>query len=393
MDWRITMSRVFMYSHGGSGNHGCEAIVRSTAQILDGNEIYLISLRPQQDVQYNVDHICTVISERDASTSRLSFDFLKAYAKLKLCKDYVPMDKLQFKSAYENIRVNDIALSIGGDNYCYADALRYTMLHEMVKARGAKTILWGCSVEPELTKRSELARDLASYDLICARETISYEALKAVNPNTVLVADPAFCLPAEETDLPDGFVPGKTVGLNLSPMVVELETVPGIAYENYVNLIRRVLDTTDMSVVLIPHVIWQGGDDRVPLKRLHDAFRDTGRVCMVTDRSCTELKYIISKCCMFIGARTHATIAAYSSCVPTLVLGYSVKSRGIARDLFGSEENYVIPVQDMEDPNALADGFVWMKEHEEEIRAHLKGIMPEYVKRAYRAAEEVEKLL
>ena len=53
---------------------------------------------------------------------------------------------------------------------------------------------------------------------------------------------------------------------------------------------------------------------------------------------------------MFIGARTHATIAAYSSCVPTLVVGYSIKARGIAKDLFGTDEGYVLPVQ------ALAKG-------------------------------------
>ena len=28
------MSRIFLYAHGGSGNHGCEAIVRSTIKIL-----------------------------------------------------------------------------------------------------------------------------------------------------------------------------------------------------------------------------------------------------------------------------------------------------------------------------------------------------------------------
>ena len=29
------MSKIFMYAHGGSENHGCEAIVRSTYDMLD----------------------------------------------------------------------------------------------------------------------------------------------------------------------------------------------------------------------------------------------------------------------------------------------------------------------------------------------------------------------
>ena len=51
---------------------------------------------------------------------------------------------------------------------------------------------------------------------------------------------------------------------------------------------------------------------------------------------------IISKCRFFVVARTHATIAAYSTGVPTIVISYSVKSRGIARDLFGDEKGYAV---------------------------------------------------
>ena len=44
------MQRVFLYAHGGAGNHGCEAIVRSTVKIFKENgfgEISLISSRPE----------------------------------------------------------------------------------------------------------------------------------------------------------------------------------------------------------------------------------------------------------------------------------------------------------------------------------------------------------
>jgi polysaccharide pyruvyl transferase WcaK-like protein len=177
------------------------------------------------------------------------------------------------------------------------------------------------------------------------------------------------------------------VGINLSPMVMDRESVPGIALENYVRLIRRILDTTDMTVALIPHVIWAGGDDREPLQRLYDAFSDTGRVCMVTDRSCTELKYLISQCRFFLGARTHATIAAYSTGVPTLVLGYSVKARGIARDLLGTEDGNVLPVQSLRTADDLTAAFAALMGREDEIRSHLADILPEYRKKAHNARE------
>ena len=41
----------------------------------------------------------------------------------------------------------------------------------------------------------------------------------------------------------------------------------------------------------------------------------------------------ISKCRFFLGARTHAMISAYSVCVPSIALGYSIKSKGISKDL------------------------------------------------------------
>ena len=381
------MSKFFFYAHGGSGNHGCEAIVRSTAKLLEGEQVSLISSRPEEDHFYGLDELCSIIRDKNDGSQKKNLAFWKAYLALKVKKDFVAMDKLQYTSAFSNIQKGDVALSIGGDNYCYADVNKYIMLHDMLKKRGAKTVLWGCSVEPEVAATPHIAADLARYDLIMARETISYEALKAVNPNTHLVADPAFLLETKETPLPEGFVPGNTVGINLSPMAMERESVPGIAFENYRRLIAHIIDNTDMQVALIPHVIWEDGDDRLPMKRLYDAFSHTGRILMVEDQGCRELKYIISKCRFFIGARTHSTIAAYSSCVPTLVLGYSIKSRGIARDLFGMEEGYVVPVQKITEPDAVLQAFLLVAENEKEIAKTLQHGIPQFQQRAKDAAK------
>lgn len=90
---------------------------------------------------------------------------------------------------------------------------------------------------------------------------------------------------------------------------------------------------------------------------------------------------------IFCRCTTHATIAAYSACVPTLVLGYSVKSKGIAKDLFGTDKNYVIPVQKVKDSDTLKNHFIWIVEQEQIIREHLAKIMPEYIDRAYFARD------
>ena len=73
-----------------------------------------------------------------------------------------------------------------------------------------------------------------------------------------------------------------------------------------------------------------------------------------------------------------ATIAAYSTGVPTLVLGYSIKSVGIARDLFGSEENYVLSYKDIKEKTDLLNHYIWILEHENTIKETLIKKTKEY---------------
>lgn len=143
---------------------------------------------------------------------------------------------------------------------------------------------------------------------------------------------------------------------------------------------------------MIPHVVWENNDDRKVLRKLYEDLGENERIVLVEDHTAPELKYIISRCRLFIGARTHATIAAYSSLVPTLVVGYSVKARGIAKDLFGTEDKYVIPVQELQDSMTLVETFRWLDNNYKNIRKHLKEIMPQYMSEGYKAKEKVLEL-
>ncbi len=373
-----------MYAHGGSGNHGCEAIIRSTSEMLRDYEKILISSAPEEDALYRIDGLCRLVKDIQPY-KKASPDFIAAYLALKLRHDYIPLDKLDYKKSASEAEKGDIALSVGGDNYCYADVGKYVMLHNLFLERGAKTVLWGCSVEPSLLSRKNVAKDIAGYSLITARESISYEALKKVNPNTVLVSDPAFTLETVVPELPEGFEIGNTVGINLSPLVKSSEKVSGITVSSYKKLISYILENTDMKIALIPHVIWKDNDDREALAGLKSFFSDEDRLIPIPDMGCRELKGIISKCRFFVGARTHATIAAYSSCVPTLVVGYSVKARGIARDIFGDETGYVLPVQELQRESDLTDAFLGIAKREKEIKEHLQSVMPGYKTRALNA--------
>ena len=381
--------RIVMYLHGGSGNHGCEAIVNSTCHMLGDVPKLLVTNSEAEDRAYSLPQLCDILQERKIAEH--FFAHVRCYVLRAVFRDPESFMRYRFREVLGRNRA-PVYLSIGGDLYCYELSRREAITANAAFCRaGAKTVLWGCSLEPELLEEPEVVGDMKRYALITPRESITEQALRAagVTDNVKAFPDPAFALEPEAAELPHGFAPGKTIGINVSPMAVEREQVQGITMANYRRLIDHILQTSDNCIALIPHVVWHHTDDRRTLRELYRGYEANDRVFLFQDMSCQRLKYVISQCRIFIGARTHATIAAYSSCVPTLVVGYSVKARGIARDLFGSEEHYVLPVQALEDPEELIGAYEWLMAREAQIRAGLKRMMPAYCARAREAGEEV----
>ena len=66
-----------LYAHGGSGNHGCEAIVRSTISMLGGNPT-LISGNTNEDIKYGISNIANIRTEC-TDINKLSLSFVSAY--------------------------------------------------------------------------------------------------------------------------------------------------------------------------------------------------------------------------------------------------------------------------------------------------------------------------
>lgn len=391
-----------MYMHAGSGNHGCEAIVNSVCHMVK-EKVTILSYYGEEDEKYSLKDLCHIVSERRFEEHRLAHVLYYGYRKLSGDQEsfirYRYGDVMKGKTA-------PLAISIGGDNYCYDNMLSDLRLaNSAFNRKGVRTVLLGCSIEPELLKREDIVADLMRYHTIIARESITYEALKDMvkeqdggiegrkrMPQILCYPDPAFTLQKRELPLPEGFAEGNTVGINVSPMIQDNEKESGITMECYEALIRYIIDHTDFQIALIPHVVWARNDDRKPIHTLYEKFKDTGRVVEIGDGTCEELKGYISRCRLFVGARTHATIAAYSSCVPTLVVGYSVKARGIARDLFGQEEHYVLPVQSLRNRDDLVKEFQWLSSREKEIREKLEKKMPDYRNKASETGKEVDRL-
>lgn len=384
--------KLILYMHAGSGNHGCEAIVNSLCHMIN-EEAVLVSYRGAEDEAYSLKELCEIRQERSFAGNKAAHILYYIYRKI--TKDGESFIRYRYHKIFQG-KTAPLAVSIGGDNYCYDNMLNDLRLaNSAFNKKGIKTLLLGCSIEPELLEDGRIVKDLSKYHTIIARESITYEALKKVfdkMPKIYCYPDPAFTLGKKDRPLPDGFAEGNTVGINVSPLIQSSESFEGITIKNYQELIRFIIERTDMQIALIPHVVWEQNDDRKPIHELYEMFKETGRVVEIEDGSCEELKGCISRCRLFVGARTHATIAAYSTCVPTLVVGYSIKARGIAKDLFGTFEHYVVPVQNLKKPKDLTEGFRWLLEQEDAIRKHLQEIMPDYQNRAFLTGEEVDRL-
>ena len=361
--------RIALYAHGGSGNHGCEALVRSTIKVIgnQGNTFVLASESPDEDHQCHLDELATIVSSQ--SPLRGGLRGLLYRLRMKISHD----DRIYYREVYRSftnrLEPCDIAIAIGGDNYCYHGfPERFGILNDMLQRRGIPTVLWGCSIDPYRINPSMLV-DLRKYQFITARESLTYEALVNNGINNVhLIPDTAFLLEEKRLPLPPGMEPGQMVGINISPLLIKKEPSPGITFDNYSRLIQHILSTTSMGVLLVPHVVWKRNDDRRPLLQLYEKFKDTHRIAIVDDCGAQELKGYVSRCRFMVAARTHASIAGYSTSVPTLVVGYSVKAEGIALDLFGTTTHYVTPIASLNHPDVLTDAFKWLQTNETAIR-------------------------
>lgn len=381
---------IALYAHGGSANHGCEALVRSAIKVLGTSHKYTIfSEKPKEDEKYGLNEIANIRATQSAIPVKGLSSLL-----YKIRQKFSQNDKVYYQYLYKNfINKNDdfqLALAIGGDNYCYSGFLeRFNVQNKLWRKHNIPVGLWGCSIDPERIN-SKMIKDLNNYKFITTRESLTYKALVSnLLKNVFLIPDTAFLLDSIEKELPLGFQAHNTVGINISPLVIRQEAKPGIVMKNLEFLIDYILEKTDMSVALIPHVVWRNNDDREPLSILNQKYTSSNRVVLIPDNNAMVLKGYISRCRFLIAARTHASIAGYSTGVPTLVIGYSIKSKGIATDLFGTEEGYVVPIQSIGKEQILCNSFEWLQSNEKQIKERYTHFLPIYLQEF----DQIQKLL
>lgn len=385
--------KILLFFHGGSFNRGCEAIIRTCVSEIKSKFpsaiIDLASYHPETDVVLKP-IVHDLFSQQPIEIKKYSWDWFCASIYYKIFGDESFGQRLAYKNIISKIKDYDVFISVGGDNYCYGEAPDIYTLDQEIKKAGKKLVLWGASVGAEDLSAAKI-EDLQRFDLILARETYTEKALQEAGCSHVkLVADGAFLLEKTELAFPEGKRAHQAIGFNFSPLVFGKNPESKAAA---FRLIDHILRTTQDDVVLVPHVVQAGNNDAFILQEFFERYQDGHRVFLLPDNlNAMEYKGYISSLRFFIGARTHATIAAYSSGVPTMVLGYSVKSKGIAYDIFG-EEKLVLGLDEISDSERLIAKFEEMKTEEATLRARLALRIPEIKKMSQRAKEYLAEIV
>lgn len=354
------MKKLLLYGHGGAYNHGAEAILRSSLPVFRKTNVpILLSTHfPGQDQEFGLDKLVDRLIPADLSLvpeERAAGSF----------EDKQSIAARIYRDALAEIDSETICIGMGGDNYCYPNWHRQSVFHHVAKDRGGRSILWGCSIQPEIID-TRMEAILRAHDCIYARESLTADALREHGVDHVILRrDPAFYLQAEPTTLPKEFR-GRVAAINLSPLLLRKSD---LVLENFVETAHLLLGKVD-TLLLLPHVDMPVDDDQEALEALAERLSsdEQDRICRVPKiLNAAQRKYLISRCELLVCCRTHASIAGYSCGVPTLVVGYSVKSQGIGRNL--GMERWVLPVEDSE---KMAEAAARLWNERAEVRAVLQ---------------------
>ena len=379
--------------HLNGDNRGCEAIAKGTALILKENKKNLIGLCTNTELDHRL-KVDDYITLQPMCKKSILFR-----AENKIYKSIIhdAWKRKSFIYHYEytpflnQMTKDDIMISTGGDMMCYDEnQVIYTV--DYLHKRGIHSILWGCSIgEKNLTPRKLQA--LKQFSHIYARETLTQEVLANHNINNVSVfPDPAFVLEPTPCQLPKCFSRNEVIGINLSNYVMGGFDLNSAFAKEVDSLIKFILQSTDYQILLIPHVLWKGQDDRIISNLIKGKYDLNNRINILDSDNLNycQIRYIISKCYCFIGARTHAAISAYSTCIPTIAIGYSIKSKGIAKDIGMPEEIIVDSINIRK--NQLLDAFYHLLNEADSLSKHLYNIMDSYKQKCKNAIGIIDKL-
>lgn len=337
----------------GTRNRGVEALLRPVVEdLVDGEEghgVTVLTRSPDYDARrfagiparWLRDPFEPVVGRRERLRRGLA--------------GVAPNAHPSWTAAAHTIARAGCVVAMGGDVFSadYGDQERYLAPLRLAVSHSVPVVFLGQSVGPyrdpePLESFAAVAREAAA---VGVRESVSQEYVRAAagvpDSRIRLLSDPAFCLARSDAA---GLALRQTYGIGDRDRVVVLcpsEGITGYARggdaerhdDAWIGLASALLTDPGRTVLLLAHVqeVWPENDDRRICERIADRVGSPRVRCVVGDHSAVEFKSLISTAELVVTERMHSGIAGLSTGVVTLVIGYSVKARGIVDDLVGED--------------------------------------------------------
>ena len=362
---------ILIVGHDTFENKGCQALIYSTITILyntfEKTDFKVFSWDPDYDgSRYDLAGIeCDFVLHRfnvnEFSPRNRFWLFLNDTLNIRTDKIlYAPQ---QFLDA---LKWSDLVVVSGGDilaDYGIAAVKHYFFPVAVALALKKGVFVFAQSIsrygDPALEKFAKHYLDRVS--LITTRERPSYDYMNelGVKAPVELVSDPAFLLEPAGEEAVQSIVESEnirlngeiTIGFSVSKTVTRWG---GGEQTDFVESMAQAVDWLyekypGAGFLFVPHVTYRNdpeNDDRVTAKDIYEKITHKHRVFLIQgDYSCRESKALIGLCDIFVGARTHATIASTSQLIPTIALAYSIKAYGIMEKVL-DRERCVLPVKE-----------------------------------------------
>ena len=311
----------------GSPNKGCEALGYSFINILN-------KIVEEKLIIYNF----TNLSLGYFPEVYRDIEFKKAPLKIK------DLSFSTFRAMKECDFIFDVTLGDSfSDIYSKDHLMNNLKFKEMAILSGTPYISLPQTYGPFYNKvvRALSKHVLKKSNTVFSRDTTSAEYVNELTGREVIdCTDMAFALPFTRTDVSNGSV--MNIGINVSGLLwrggFNRTNHFGLTvdYKKFTTEIINQLRAKDnCKIHLIPHVIDLKenayDDDYKVCAELADDY--SGIIIPQPFKTPIEAKSYISNMDVFVGARMHSAIGAFSACVPTIPFSYSRKFEGLFESL------------------------------------------------------------
>jgi len=371
------------------GNRGCVALTYCAIYLIDkvfnsaGYKLYLTDSHEELG-----EHSISV----DGKTIRYESILVPHYDTLRgLVKSFVFLKRSLF--GFKILKEADFILDIGqGDSFADiygTDRFAFIdFIHRLSIKLGKPFIFLPQTIGPfkDDTICEKAIKSLSKSRIVMVRDKASYEYVKKICPSQTNIReylDVAFVLPYNRINFDKGYT---HVGLNVSALLWNGGYTKNNQFNlacDYKELIRNIIDfflqQSNTKFHLIPHVVLQERNIENDYEICYDLWREYSNSNLFLapfPLDPIDIKSYIAGLDFFMGARMHATIAAFSAGVPVVPMAYSRKFNGLFEETLSYP--HIVDMKSVGNNEALLkieEIFVQRKEVKQSITNTMNGIV------------------